>query len=179
MGISKQIVELNSQAALEVNRSRDFNAKAANFILRNTLQVTSSLTAAQFSELDSQTTDAVLDLVTISNELAPIDYSSEQRESESDAEYSFRMHVKDPIERLMRSCNTDKFSGEDPQRVSKYKRATMLGASVFAFIAHDQADNFKLDSKQDYFWKNAKEANQVVARHTEASLDKKNRRNKR
>lgn len=137
--VHEVIEENNAATDFVVGTPGQIDNVTAELVLRSSAVAADTLTPHQVTELGKPALNALLDAANAAQEVAPLDPADKQRiPRETDAEYRHRTEVWQPLHRLQSVVSLGEY-GNNPEAVSKVKRAVWLSSTAFERILTDPA----------------------------------------
>jgi len=135
-----EIIEQNNTATdFVVGTADPLDNTTAELVLRSSAVAADRLSPPQVLELGKPALDALVDAAAAAKEVAPLADADKQRlPGETDAEYHHRTEVWQPLHRLQSVVSLGEYD-DNPQTVSKIKRAVWLSSTAFEKILTDPA----------------------------------------
>lgn len=154
----KVIDQTNLAAECVAETAGPIDSTTAELVLRNTAVAADRLTPSQFLQLGQPAFEALLAVVAIANDLAPLTEEDQlQHPLETDPEHRFRTLVWQPLHSLQSAVSIEKFATSDSATIEKVKKAVWLGSVAFEKVLTDpSASGFSsLQQTVDYFGGNS------------------------
>ncbi|MEO8105155.1 MAG: hypothetical protein ABI602_02355 [Candidatus Saccharibacteria bacterium] len=160
------LVTLNTDTANTIASSEtNFDATAADFVLRNIVVAMDRILPEQFKRLPDQVIQTVWEAADVANQLAPLQPADKlHRTHETNEEFVYRLGVRHPLHSLQSRLNVGDFDRNNSNDVIQLKKAVKLGGLAFAAVVEKTADLPEIINTESYFWGNTTAAANRIAR---------------